>query len=61
MKLHFIITQGFHFGHLSSKTSFLSNKNLKITKPPVIKKLFFKKLLPSHWFDGVWDDLNFKM
>ena len=25
------------------------------------KKLNIKKILPHHWFDGVWDNLDYKM
>ncbi|WP_310554956.1 hypothetical protein [Flavobacterium sp.] len=61
MKLHLHFSHGFHFGHSIPKTGFLSNDKLKTTKPTVNNKLVLNKLQPSHWFDGIWDDLNFKM
>lgn len=61
MKLHLFNSHGFHLGNSIPKTGFLSNAKLKTTKPTVNNKLVLKKLSPLHWFDGIWDDLNFKM
>lgn len=64
MKLHLHLPQSLLFGTATSKLGFMSNAVAPnaIKKNTVGKKnTKFNKLLPQHWFDGVWDDLNFKM
>lgn len=45
------IIKGIHFSY--SKLLF-KNKILKT-------KLTIQKLYPQHWFDGIWDDLDYKL
>ena len=68
MKLHLNIAHTFHLRHLNPKVivfsnSFSESEVLKTTNTTSIKnpKLNIKKLSPLHWFDGVWDNLDYKM
>lgn len=68
MKLNLNIAHTFHLSHLNPKVIVFSNSFsetgvLKTTNTTLIKKgkLNIKKLSPLHWFDGVWDNLDYKM
>ena len=66
MKLHLNLSHPFHFGHQISKTAVYSNHESKIEQPTVkfsIKKVKtdFNKLKPNHWYDGVWENLDYKI
>lgn len=57
---------GFNFGDLIPKTrnhylsqSKVENSEIKISLKKLKSNL--KKLTPLHWYDGVWDDLDYKM
>lgn len=68
MKLHLNFPHSFHFGHLVPKSMLYSNSTLNIEVPEISNKIWikkmkanFKKLTPTHWYDGVWNDLDYKM
>lgn len=68
MKLHLNYTQSFQLGNTVSETAIYSNlipeiqaNTIKRKSIPAKAKQFMKKLSPLHWYDGVWDDLNFEV
>ncbi len=68
MKLHLNFPHSFHFGHSVQKSMLYSNSTLNIEVPEISNKISlkkmkanFKKLTPKHWYDGVWNDLDYKM
>lgn len=66
MKLQLHLPHNFHFGHAVPKVSVFSNYELEILKPAhktSIKKIKtdINKLSPLHWYDGIWENLDYKM
>lgn len=68
MKLYLNFSHGLHFGHFLPKVSLQSNSIAAIEASKKSNKISLKKvkadlnkLSPTHWYDGVWDDLDFKM
>lgn len=68
MKLHLNYTQSFQMGSTIPKTTIYSNSIPQLQDEKIAKKSlgtkakrFITKLSPLHWYDGVWDDLDFKM
>jgi hypothetical protein len=64
MKFHLTIPF-FHIRHQESKV-FLVNENvsivnMKIESSKKNKKSIINKLSPTHWYDGVWENLDYKM
>ncbi|WP_310381403.1 hypothetical protein [Flavobacterium sp.] len=66
MKLHLNYTQSFQLGNNVPETPIYSNIIPEIQDKATAKKSvhtkakrFLNKLSPLHWYDGVWDDLNF--
>lgn len=66
MKLNLNYIQSFQLGNTVSETTIYSNIVPEIldkatSKKSVITrtKRFLYKLSPLHWYDGVWEDLNF--
>lgn len=65
MKLHLNYTQSFRFGNSIPKATIYSNtiperQGETIVKKSIFRKVkqFITKLSPTHWYDGVWDDLH---
>ena len=68
MKSHLNYTQSLDRGNTVPKTIIYSNlipelQDEKIAKKTINYKAkrFINKLSPIHWFDGVWDDLDFRL
>jgi hypothetical protein len=66
MKLHLLLPHNFHFGYSVPKVSVFSNYELEILKPTnknSLKKIKIdlNKLSPLHWYDGVWENLDYKI
>lgn len=66
MKLQLNYSQSFQLGNTIPETSIYTNVIPEIQDKKIIKKSipskakqFISKLSPIHWYDGVWDDLNF--
>lgn len=66
MKLHLNYTQSFQLGNTIPETSIytkvipeIQDKKIVIKSIPTKAKKFITKLSPFHWYDGVWEDLNF--
>jgi hypothetical protein len=68
MKIELNNTQSFHLGNTVPETVIFSNVIPEILDITIKKisyrtkiKRFITKLSPFHWYDGVWDDLNFDL
>ncbi|WP_395052665.1 hypothetical protein [Flavobacterium sp.] len=67
MRLHLNFPLLFNFENsIPKETIICSSSIIKSPKKSfrkAIKKInnFFIKLSPLHWYDGVWDDLEYKM
>lgn len=67
MRTHAAITKIFGIHEMPSSLNVNTNSLLISGEPKNIRKKIFKlkqaliKLLPSHWYDGVWDDLSVKL
>ena len=66
MKLQLNYSQSFLLGNTVPETSIYTNVIPEIQDNATAKKSvntkakrFLNKLSPLHWYDGVWDDLNF--
>jgi len=66
MKLHLNYTQSFQIGSIVPKITIYSNLLPEVQDEKIAKKSFntkakrfITKLSPLHWYDGVWDDLDF--
>ena len=68
MKLHLNYTQSFQIGNVVPETTIYSNvipeiqdKTIeKVSNKTKIKRVI-TRLSPFHWYDGVWDDLDFDL
>jgi len=68
MKLHLNYTQSFRRESTVPKTIIYSNLIQEIQDEKIAKKTinykakrFINKLSPLHWYNGIWDDLDFKL
>ena len=66
MRLHLNLPINFHLGNSSPKVAVIFNSAIQTSKKPLIvpikkMKVSLRKLSPFHWYDGVWNDLDYKM
>jgi hypothetical protein len=68
MKIELNNAQSFHLGNTVPETVIFSNLIPEILDKTIEKisiktkiKRVINRLSPFHWYDGVWDDLNFDL